>query len=218
MYRWLVVQLCAASVLAAICVGQEGAGQQATNQAAGPAASAAPSAKATSAPPATPAQIASAQVASSGLEPLKVQGGSVLAFYLQTRLRPVPEDPLDALPQGTLLHVKILRPIDSTVDRDGSEFHGWVVSDLALGDGIVIHADSEVRGLLVLLRSKKHPNGFRYELILTELTDHGQSYPLTASLNPSFFDAPQPGAKVAAKESSKPGAPGNTKNPVATHQ
>jgi hypothetical protein len=165
-------------------------------------------------------QVASAQTASSGVEPLKVQTGTVLTFHLQTRLRPTAEDPFDALPQGTLLHVKILRPIDSTVDRDGSEFHGWVASDLALGDGVVIHADAEVRGLLVLLRSRNHPNGFRYELLLTEITDHGKSYPLTASLNASFFDAPQSAApaKVAVKESSTSNTTSNTKIPVEQHQ
>lgn len=148
-----------------------------------------------------------AQISHSTVPRLRVADGTVLAFHLQTRLHPSPEDPLDALPQGTILHVRILRPIDSAVDRDGSEFHGWVVSDLALGDGLVIHADSEVRGLLVLLRSKNHPDGFRYELLLTELTDHGKSYPLTASLSTSFFDpGPQPvtSARTAAKQSSKP--------------
>jgi hypothetical protein len=159
------------------------------------------------------------QAVNSAVEPLKFQAGTVLPFYIQTRLNPAAGDPLDSLPQGTVLHVKILRPIDSTRDRDGSEFHGWVASDLALGDGVVIHADAEVRGLLVLLRSRNHPNGFRYELLLTEITDHGKSYPLTASLNASFFDAPQSSAptKVAAKESSKPNAPGNTKIAVDQH-
>ncbi|HKV26529.1 MAG TPA: hypothetical protein VJN93_18175 [Candidatus Acidoferrum sp.] len=133
--------------------------------------------------------------------------GTVLEFHLQTRLRPTAGDPLDALPQGTVLHVKILRPIDSAVDHDGSEFHGWVVSDLSLGDGLVIHADSEVTGLLVLLRSRNHPEGFRYELLLTELTDHGRSYPLTASLSPSFFD-PGPHPVATAKATAKRGAPG----------
>jgi hypothetical protein len=91
-----------------------------------------------------------------------------------------------------------------------------VVSDLSRGDGVVIHADSEVRGLLVLLRSKNHPDGFRYELLLTELTDHGKSYPLTASLNSSFHDAGvQPPAatspiKIEQKELPKPSASANT--------
>jgi len=207
MYRWLVVQLCAASVFAGISSGQV------TGQVP-PPAPAQPLAAASSSPvsvaPATPAV----------LEPLRVPAGSVLAFHLQTRLRPVAEDPLDALPQGTVLHVKLLRPIDSTVDRDGSEFHGWVVSDLALGDGVIIHADSQVRGLLVLLRSRNHPDGFRYELLLTELTDHGKSYPLTASLNTSFFDAPSSSAaaKIATKDSSRPAAVGNTKIAVDSHQ
>ena len=147
-----------------------------------------------------------AQLPPSTVPRLHFTDGTVLAFHLQTRLHPTAEDPLDALPPGTILHVRILRPIDSAVDRDGSEFHGWVVSDLALGDGLVIHADSEVRGLLVLLRSKNHPEGFRYELLLTELSDHGKSYPLTASLSTSFFDpGPQPvaSARAATKESSK---------------
>jgi hypothetical protein len=203
MYRWLVVLLCVGSVFAAIS-----AGQSTTSPLATPVPLASPSGNPTG-PSATPA-------VAGGLQPLRIQAGSVLTFYLQTRLRPVAEDPLDALPQGTLLHVRLLRPIDSTVDRDGSEFHGWVVSDLALGDGIVIHVDSEVRGLLVLLRSRNHPNGFRYELLLTELTDHGKSYPLTASLNPSFFDAPtaSPMAKAAAKETLKGNPSGTTKTPV----
>src|SRR5580658_2072427 len=131
----------------------------------------------------------SAQISSSTLEPIRVPAGSILPFHFQTRLRQNSTDPLDALPQGTVFHVKILNAIDSSADRDGSEFHGSVVSDLSLGEGVVIHADSEVRGILVLLRSKSHPDGFRYELLLTELTDHGKSYPLTASLNSSFYDA-----------------------------
>jgi hypothetical protein len=168
----------------------------------------------------------SAQVSNSTLEPMRVSAGSVLPFHLQTRLRPNDADPLDALPQGTVFHVKILTPIDSNTDRDGSEFHGSVVSDLSLGDGVVIHADSEVRGLFVLLRSKSHPDGFRYELLLTELIDHGKAYPLTASLNSSFYDAaaqPSPSSapsatKVDAKELPKANVAGNTKLTVVSPQ
>jgi hypothetical protein len=160
----------------------------------------------------------SAQVSSSTIEPMRVPAGSILAFHLQTRLRHTEADPLDTLPQGTVFHVKMLTPIDSNTDRDGSEFHGSVVSDLSLGDGVVIHSNAEVRGLLVLLRSKNHPDGFRYELLVTELTDQGKSYPLTASLHASFFDAgAQPPAaansptKVESKELPKPNASANTK-------
>jgi hypothetical protein len=167
-----------------------------------------------------------AQVSNSTLEPIRVQAGSVLAFHLQTRLRHNEADPLDGLPQGTVFHVKILNAIDSTADRDGSEFHGSVVSDLSLGDGVVIHADSEVRGLLVLLRSKNHPDGFRYELLLTELTDHGKSYPLTASLNSSFHDSSAQSSpsssgsetKVDLKELPKANVSGNTKLTVDSPQ
>jgi hypothetical protein len=159
-----------------------------------------------------------AQVSTSTIEPVRVPAGSILAFHLQTRLRHTEADPLEALPQGTVFHVKMLTSIDSNADRDGSEFHGSVVSDLSLGDEVVIHSNAEVRGLLVLLRSKNHPDGFRYELLLTELTDQGKSYPLTASLNASFFDAgsepPSAGnspAKVESKELAKPDASANTK-------
>lgn len=125
------------------------------------------------------------------------------------------------LPQGTVVHVRVLSSIDSGVDRDGTEFRGSVVSDLGIGANVVIHSDAEVQGLLVLLRSRNHPDGFRYELLLTELTDHGKSYPLTASLNPSFFDAgsqPVPTAKVEAKDLAKLSTPANTKIPVNTQQ
>ena len=116
------------------------------------------------------------------------------------------------------MHLKIFSAIDSNADRDGSEFHGSVVSDLSLGDGVVIHSDAEVRGLLVLLRSKNHPDGFRYELLLTELTDGGKSYPVTASLSTSFFDAAPQSSSVASSETKvepktlpKPNPSGNTK-------
>src|SRR5580658_1936631 len=166
-----------------------------------------------------------AQVSSSAIEPIRVPAGSILAFHLQTRLRHTDVDPFDVLPQGTVLHVKILSAIDSNADRDGSEFHGSVVSDLSLGDGVVIHSDAEARGLLVLLRSKNHPDGFRYELLLTELTDHGKPYPVTASLSTSFFDAgPQPPSvassetKVEPKTLPKPNTSGNTKLTVDSPQ
>ena len=167
-----------------------------------------------------------AQVSSSTVEAIRVPAGSILAFHLQTRLRHTEADPLDALPQGTVLHVKMLTSIDSNADRDGAEFHGTVVSDLSLGDGVIIHSNAEVRGLLVLLRSKNHPEGFRYELLLTELTDQGKSYPLTASLHASFFDAgSEPAAaaanlpaKVESKELPGPNASANTKLAVSPPQ
>lgn len=167
-----------------------------------------------------------AQVSSSVIEPLRFPAGTTLAFHMQNRLRHSEVDPLGVLPQGTVLHVKILNAIDSGVDRDGTEFHGSIVSDISLGEGVVIHSDAEVQGLLVLLRSKNHPGGFRYELLLTQVTDGGKSYPLTASLNPSFVDssaqpvspAPVATTKVETKESVKPDTPSNTKLPASSPQ
>ena len=130
---------------------------------------------------------ATARGQNSGIEPIRAAAGTVLTFHLQTRLNQTSGDALDILPRGTLLRVKILESIDSSVNRDGSGFHGSMVSAVVSGDEVVIHSDAEVRGLFVLLRSRSHPEGFRYELLITGLTDGGKSYSLTASLNPSFF-------------------------------
>jgi len=88
------------------------------------------------------------------------------------------------------------------VHRDGAQFHGSIVVPLVLAGEVIVRSEAEVRGLLVLLRSRSHPEGFRYELLITGLTDRGKSYELTASLNPSFLDPstqPASGSKTAAK-------------------
>jgi hypothetical protein len=137
---------------------------------------------------ATPAQ-------SPDIAPVRVIAGTVLKFHLQTRLTPTAGDALDALPKGTVLEVRMLDSIDSATDRDGAEFHGTLAAPLVLGGEVIIRSEAEVRVLLVLLRSRNHPEGFRYELLVTGLTDRGKSYDLTASLNPSFLDpAAQPAA------------------------
>jgi hypothetical protein len=127
--------------------------------------------------------------------PLRVAAGAVLKFHLQTRLNQTSGDALDALPKGTVLEVRMLDSIDSASDRDGAEFHGTLVNPLVLEGEVIVHSEADVRGILVLLRSKTHPDGFRYELLVTGLTDRGKSYDLTASLHPSFLDpAAQPAA------------------------
>ena len=154
-------------------------------------------------------------------EPYKIEqvhaaAGSVLTFYLHARLNPADGDAVDGLPKGSLLRVKMLDSIDSTVNPDGTEFHGTVVSALASEGEVVIHTESEVRGILALLRSRSHPEGFRYELLITSLTDQGKTYTLTASLNPSFADSAA-SAKPAAKDDAKPAEQGNKSkgNPAA---
>lgn len=125
----------------------------------------------------------------TGLKPVHVPAGTVLTFYLQTRLNPTGSNALDLLPKGTILSVKVLNPVDSDVNRDGSEFHGLVVSPLVSKDSVVVHADAEVHGIFALLRSRSHPDGFRYDLLVTGITDGGKSFQVTASLNPSFVDS-----------------------------
>jgi len=96
----------------------------------------------------------------------------------------------------------MLDTVDSAVDSDGTEFHGTLAAPLLLGSEVIVPSEAEVRGLLVLLRSRSHPEGFRYELLLTGLTARGKSYDLTASLNPSFLDSgdrPAPNSKPETK-------------------
>lgn len=147
----------------------------------------------------------------SGIEPVHVTAGTVLTFYLHARLNPTSGDSVDGLPKGTLLRVKMLESVDSAVNADGSEFHGIVTSGLTSSGEVVIHSGSEVRGILALLRSRNHPDGFRYELLITDLTDHGKSYSLTASLNPSLADSSVAStAKPAPKANAKSSDSGTT--------
>jgi len=77
-----------------------------------------------------------------------------------------------------------------------------LAAPLVSGGQVIVRNEAEVRGLLVLLRSRSHPEGFRYELLVTSLTDRGKSYDLTASLNPTFLDTgiqPESGSKAASK-------------------
>jgi hypothetical protein len=140
-----------------------------------------------------------AQAQTVGIEPLRFGAGTVLNFHLQTRMHPGSDDVMALLPQGTVLRVKITSAIDSTVVHDGAEFRGVIASAVESGNEIVVHTDAEVRGVLALLRSKNHPDGFRYELLITNITDRGKSYFITASLNTSFFDGgSQAGASAKA--------------------
>jgi hypothetical protein len=125
---------------------------------------------------------------SSGIEQVQVLSGTVLSFHLQTRMHPDADDSLNTFPKGTVLHVRMLDSIDSTVNRDGAPFRGSIVSPLVSGDRVIVHSEAEVHGLLALLRSRSHPEGFRYELLITNLVDRGKSYTLTASLDSSFFE------------------------------
>jgi hypothetical protein len=132
---------------------------------------------------------AAARAQGKEIERVQVASGTVLSFHLQTRMIPEVGDSLQAFPKGTVLQVKMLDSIDSTVNRDGSPFRGSMVSSLISGDNqVVVHSGAEVHGLLALLRSRSHPEGFRYELLITGLVDHGRSYTLTATLDSSFFD------------------------------
>lgn len=137
------------------------------------------------------------------IAPFHIAAGAVLTFHLQNRLNPGEGNAVDALPKGTLLRVRMLDSVDSNVDRDGSEFHGSMVSPLLSGDAVIIDSQAEVIGIFAVLRSKSHPEGFRYELLVTGVKDHGKFYTLTASLDSTFADpAAQPvaGSKDGTRE------------------
>jgi hypothetical protein len=156
----------------------------------------------------------------ANIEAVRAKPGTVLTFYLQTRLNPTDRNEMDVLPRGTVIRVKLVDGVDSGVDRDGSEFRGEVVESVLAEDKIMIHPESEVRGMLVLLRSRNHPEGFRYELLVTSITDHAKRYDLTASLNHSFVDAPPtatPASKDQSKTARKTTADGAANLPSALH-
>jgi hypothetical protein len=153
----------------------------------------------------------------STLGPIRVVAGTVLTFHLQTRLNPGTGNDVDVLPSGTVLRVKILDSIDSAVDRDGAEFRGVVVSPVLAGKTTVLHGNSEVRGIFALLRSRNHPEGFRYELLITGVNDRGKNYALTASLNTSFRETseqPTAASNTEMKGARKDTVPATTKLPV----
>jgi len=162
--------------------------------------------------------VAQAQSSNSPVKPIHVPAGTVLTFYLQTRLNPANGNLLDQFPKGTLLSIKILDPIDSDVTRDGAEFHGLITSPLVSGDEVVIHADSEVRGLFALLRSRNHPDGFRYELLVTGINDGGKLFQLTASLNPSFMDSGNQPVPESKKNDASPPPAVSGSSPSAAHR
>ena len=158
----------------------------------------------------------------ANLEPVQATAGTVLNFYLQTRLNPTSANALDELPKGTVLRVRLLDSIDSKVDRDGAPFRATLVSPVVSANNeVIVHADAEAKGLFVLLRSRNHPEGFRYELLLTSVTENGKPFGMTASLNPSFRDAQKPSTTAhatPADSAPKAGAPVSPKSDEPLHK
>jgi hypothetical protein len=161
-----------------------------------------------------------ARAQSSDIAPIRIPSGTILSFYVQTRLKAAAGDALDALPKGTVLRVKMLDAIDSAVNHDGTPFHGVLASSIASGDQVVVHADAEVRGLLALLRSASHPEGFRYELLVTGLVDHGEAYTLTAFLGsalPGDGSKPPSNSMAGINEPAVAKRPSQSDSPEIAH-
>jgi hypothetical protein len=137
------------------------------------------------------------------IKPVQFESGTVLDFRLQTRLHASAGDPLNTFPDGTVLQVKMLDSIHRSAEADGVPFRGTVVSSLIVGGRVVIHPGAEVHGIQILLRNRNHPEGFRYELLITDLIDEGESHTITASFDPAFAEASGaalPGADAGSAE------------------
>jgi len=135
------------------------------------------------------------------IKPIQFESGTILNFHLQTRLQASAGDPLNSLPSGTALQVKMLGAAHRIADADGVPFRGTVVSSIIVGDHVVIHSEAEVHGIQILLRNRNHPEGFRYELLITDLIDQGTPYTITASFDPTFAETngePLPGNSHAS--------------------
>jgi hypothetical protein len=83
---------------------------------------------------------------------------------------------------------------------------------------IFVPENTEVRGMLVLLRNRSHPEGFRYELLLTSLILDGKVLDLTASLNPSIFDSNKPASPEKNVPESSVIAPGSLRPPTSSNK
>jgi hypothetical protein len=150
----------------------------------------------------------SADAQNATIEPISIPVGAIVTFHLQTRLNPASANELDALPKGTLIRVRVSSAMDSTVDHDGSEFRGALIAPILSGKNVVVPSGAEARGLLVLLRSRNHPAGFRYELLITKIIESGRTLDLTASLNASLVDADKSHeTPVGSEPLARPGTP-----------
>ncbi len=158
----------------------------------------------------------SAYAQKSSIQPMRFDAGTILEFHLQTRLDSAAGNLVDALPKGALLQVKMLDSIDSTISQDGAEFRGLLMSSMKSRGEVVVHPGAEVSGIFALLRSRRHPEGFRYELLLTGVKEHGKYYPLTASLSSAIGDSGSQSvvnSKAEAIQDSKETIPANRKLP-----
>jgi hypothetical protein len=122
------------------------------------------------------------------LKPIRFESGTVFSFRLQTRLQTSSEDMMNSLPSGTVLQIKMLASAQRDADADGAPFRGTVVSPISYGGQVLIHSAATVEGIQILLRNRAHPDGFRYELLITDLTDQGQSYTITAFFDPALTE------------------------------
>jgi len=89
--------------------------------------------------------------------PVPAPPGTVLTFHLQTRLNPADRNEMDSRQRGRCFPVRMLSALIQSWITTESVFHCEVVEFGSAGSKIIVHSESEVRGILVLLRSRNHP-------------------------------------------------------------
>ena len=122
------------------------------------------------------------------VKPIQYKAGMVLSFHLQTRLQADAGDTLNELPSGAVLSIEMLDDAQRDANADGVPFRGIVTAAVSYNGDVLIHSAAEVQGIQILLRSRNHPEGFRYELLITGLTDQGRSQTITAFFDPSLAE------------------------------
>jgi hypothetical protein len=124
-------------------------------------------------------QTANDQMRTFQIGQVTAAAGAIGTFYLT--------DPAEigglSFQAGTLLRVKILNQISSLVDQSGTAFTGLLVVPLQLKGQIVVNAGAQVRGSLALLRSKAHPDGRCYDLLISQIADRGKTFSVYATLH-----------------------------------
>src|SRR5260370_35723277 len=93
----------------------------------------------------------SARGQNANIGPIHAEFGTILTFHVQTRLNPSERNEADILPNGTVIRVTMLKEVDSSVDRDGSEIHGEDAETASAGNKVIVSAEPEMRGTHALV-------------------------------------------------------------------
>lgn len=93
---------------------------------------------------------------------------------------PLPPKPrVVTVPEGTVIAIRLLDPIDTARSRAGDTFHATISQPVMVGDEVVIPGDADVEGQIVNAASAGHFSGqSALALTLTRLRMNGKTYTL----------------------------------------